>query len=329
MLDQHNWLMDLKRLRTFVTVAEHGTVSKAAEVLCITQPALSRRISALEQDLGFELFARVGRRVQLTVRGDQLLGDCRALLAQAVSLEERTHELRRGEIRGLKVAATARMIEGVLATFLHRYAQHVPGVGLALLEADASQHSQMLHSGEVDLAINVVSLEQVDDQRFASYWLPRFHIAAAFPRSRSVEATDAIDIRQLVEYPLLLPNSSFVTRKLFDAACRLAGLTAKPWMESAAAHTLLALAKAGHGVAIVPSSVHSDRRAFRSLRVTHRRQPLRIPVAVLWDRCRTLPRHAEAFAELLATHIREKFPDSRSGQRNAKRPGRKRAPTFA
>ena len=65
--------MDLKRLRTFVAVAEHGTVSKAAEVLNITQPALSRQIGSLEHEFGFELFERSGRRLLLTPRGEQLL----------------------------------------------------------------------------------------------------------------------------------------------------------------------------------------------------------------------------------------------------------------
>ena len=55
--------MDLKRLRTFVAVAEHGTVSKAAAVLNITQPALSRQIGALEYEFGFPLFERSGRRL--------------------------------------------------------------------------------------------------------------------------------------------------------------------------------------------------------------------------------------------------------------------------
>ena len=66
--------MDLKRLKSFVAVAEQGTVSKAAHLLRITQPALSRQIGALEQEIGFKLFARAGRRLALTARGEQLLG---------------------------------------------------------------------------------------------------------------------------------------------------------------------------------------------------------------------------------------------------------------
>src|SRR5829696_7948549 len=69
--------MDFKRLRTFVTVADLGTVSKAALRLRISQSALSRQIADLELECGFKLFDRIGRRLFLTTRGDQLLGDCR------------------------------------------------------------------------------------------------------------------------------------------------------------------------------------------------------------------------------------------------------------
>ena len=81
--------MDLRHARTFVTVAELGTVSKAALALHIAQPALSRQIGALEQDLGFKLFDRIGRRLRLTGEGEQLLSDCRGLLNYARAIGER------------------------------------------------------------------------------------------------------------------------------------------------------------------------------------------------------------------------------------------------
>src|SRR5262245_34717683 len=87
--------MDLRRIRTFVTVAELGTVSKAAVRLRVAQPALSRQISELEQELGLKLFDRVGRRLVLTGEGEQLLGDCRGLLGYASAVGERAQLLRR------------------------------------------------------------------------------------------------------------------------------------------------------------------------------------------------------------------------------------------
>jgi DNA-binding transcriptional LysR family regulator len=92
--------MDLRRARTFVTVAELGTVSKAALRLRVAQPALSRQIGVLEQELGFKLFDRVGRRLLLTGEGEQLLSDCRGLLNYASAVDERAELLRSGHNRG-------------------------------------------------------------------------------------------------------------------------------------------------------------------------------------------------------------------------------------
>jgi DNA-binding transcriptional LysR family regulator len=303
--------MDLRRLKTFVTVAEHGTVSKAADVLHITQPALSRQIRGLEQELGFKLFGRTGRRLVLTPRGEQLLGDCRSLLRHAGAVGERAQALRRGEIKVLKVAASALTIEGSFPTFLHRYAERFPGVRLALIEADADEHLDLLERGEAHLAVNVINVVQVDDHRFATYLLPKFQILAACVPALDVDGTDTIEIRRLAEHPLLLPDASYATRTLFDAACRLAGVRPTVLVESAAAHALLALAEEGHGIAIIPSILRTDRSPVRVMRVTHRREPLQIALAVLWDKRRTLPRYAEGFSELLAADMREVFPISR------------------
>src|SRR5262245_56097333 len=115
--------MDLRRLRTFVTVAELGTVSKAALRLHVTQPALSRQISDLQQELGFRLFDRVGRGLVLTAEGEQFLRDCRSVLNHVDSLGERADLLRRGDRGVLKVAAPPHTIETVLSTFLPLYAK--------------------------------------------------------------------------------------------------------------------------------------------------------------------------------------------------------------
>src|SRR5215510_12574330 len=98
--------MDLRRLRTFVTVAEQGSVSKAALRLHISQPGLSRQIQELQQELGLPLFERIGRRLVLTAEGEQLLGSCRVLLGQASSLSEQAQMLKRGDAGTLKVAAS-------------------------------------------------------------------------------------------------------------------------------------------------------------------------------------------------------------------------------
>jgi DNA-binding transcriptional LysR family regulator len=132
-------------------------------------------------------------------------------------------------------------------------------------------------------------------------------LAACHPSLRlGRQAT--IEIAKLAQYPLLLLDSSYVFRSSFDAACRLAGLEPNVVMESRAPHTLLAFAEAGHGVAIIQTAVPIDRYKLRTIRITYRRKAIRLPMAALWVKRRTLPRYAESFCKLLAEHIRKVFP---------------------
>ena len=87
-------MMDLRRARSFVTVVELGTVSKAAQHLHVAQPALSRQLHELEHELGFKLFDRVGRGLVLTGEGEQMLADCRGLLNYAAAVREKAQLLR-------------------------------------------------------------------------------------------------------------------------------------------------------------------------------------------------------------------------------------------
>src|SRR5689334_25348316 len=103
--------MESRRLRTFVAVAELGSVSKAATRLRIGQPALSRQIGDLQQELGLRLFDHVGRRLVLTVEGEQILADCRRVLADLDAVRERADILRGGDRGVLKVAATPHTME--------------------------------------------------------------------------------------------------------------------------------------------------------------------------------------------------------------------------
>src|SRR5436305_10907885 len=114
-------------------------------------------------------------------------------------------------------------------------------------------------------------------------------------------------IERLVSYPVLLP-SGYSVRRLFDAACRLAKVHPKIALESRASHTLLALAEAAQGVAIVPSLQRTDRYKVRVARVTHGRKPIRERVAIQWDRRRPLPAYAVTFCENLARYMQAILP---------------------
>jgi DNA-binding transcriptional LysR family regulator len=300
--------MDLRHARTFVTVAELGTVSKAALHLRIAQPALSRQINDLEQELGLKLFDRVGRRLLLTSDGEQLLSDCRGLLNYASAIGERAQLLRHGDTGVLKVAASPQHIESVFSDFLHRYAQRYPNVQVKLFDAVGPEMFAMLERGDIHLGQSLVHAVAPDDRRFGSLPLEPVEMLAACHPPLTLGKASTIGIVRLSAYPLLLMDSEFVVRRTFDAACRLAGLKPNILLESRAPHTLLALAEAGHGVAIIPSALQAHRYDLQIVAVTYRGRPLREPLTVFWDKRRPRTRFAADFCEMLAGHVREVFP---------------------
>jgi DNA-binding transcriptional LysR family regulator len=299
--------MDLRRLRTFVAVAELGTVSKAALRLRIGRPALSRQISHLQRELGLRLFDRVGRSLVLSAEGEQFLGECRAVLGHIDVLGERVELLRRGDRGVLKVAAPPQTIESVLSTFLPRYAERFPNVHVKLTEALGRDQTLMLERGEVHIGIR----HDPGDRRFQSLVLPADEVLAACTPSLELGHAGTIDIGRLASYPLLLLDPGYSIRRLFDAACRLADVEPNIVLESRAPHTLLTLAEAGQGVAIIPSVLRTDRHTLRIVRVTHRRKPVRERYAIQWDRRRPMPPYAESFCEALAEYMRQILPITR------------------
>jgi LysR family nitrogen assimilation transcriptional regulator len=296
--------MDLRRLRTFVAVAELGTVSKAAVRLRIGQPALSRQIADLQKELSLRLFDHVGRGLVLTAEGEQLLADCRRVLTDFDVVRERAEILRRGDRGVLKVAAPPHTIESVLSRFLPRYAERFPNVHVKLSEALGAEQSAMLERGEVHLGIR---LEQ-GGPRFDSRLLPPAAALAAGATSLELRQAGLIDIGRLAAYPLLLLDPGYSIRRLFDAACRLADVEPNILLESRAPHTFLALAEVGQGVAIIPSLQRTDRYKLQIVRVAHRRKPIQERVAIQWDKRRPLPGFAESFSEALVDYMREVLP---------------------
>jgi DNA-binding transcriptional LysR family regulator len=301
--------MDLRHVRTFVTVAELGTVSRAAERLHVAQPALSRQLAHLEDELGVKLFDRVGRRLVLTIEGEQLLNDCRGLLNYAVAVGERAQVLRRGDVGVLRVSASPHLIEGIFPDFLRHYAARYPNVQVRLVDAAAGGEAfAMLERGEIHLVQTVARAVAPDEQRFASHALaPMEMLAACHPKLR-LGAGGGVEIGRLASYPLMQATSDFAMRRNFDAACRLAGFTPNNVLESRAPHALLAMAEAGHGVAIIPSALRIHRYRVRVLRVTFRGKPLDEPLTVVSDKRRPLPGYAKTFCEMLAEHVRKGFP---------------------
>src|ERR1700761_2933805 len=318
--------MNLRQALTFVTVAELGTVSKAALRLRIAQPALSRQIIALEQELGLRLFDRVGRRLLMTGEGEQMIAGCRVLLNCASAVKEQAQLLRHGDRGVLKVAGSPQHIESVLAGFLPRYAERYPNVEVRISEGTGSEIVTLLERGEIHLGQNLLHAVKLDERHFGSLPLGSGEPLAGGPPATPIGQHRSIDIARLAAFPLLLMGGGFGFRRAFDAASRMAGLKPNVVFESRTPHALLALAEAGHGVAIVPSQLQCHRYQLRIVGLTYRGRPPPEPLTSSWHKRRPLPRFATDYCEMLAAYMREIFPVTQPTDRMFPAPAKKARP---
>jgi len=290
--------MNFKSLQTFVTICECGTVSGAATQLRITQPALSRRIKGLQEELGLTLFDNLGRRLLLTSEGKEFLRHSRVLLAQAEAVLATGRALGGGRAGVLRIGGAPHTLAAFFPSFVTKYEKQNPGVRIRLFEAGAAKLLTMIEHGELHFAVTLA----LGHDYLAKRPLPAVQLLAlTAPRSRYAEG-GRIDIGTLGDVPLLVMPPGYATRETFDAACRIAGVHGSVVFESAVLSTLAAFAEAGHGVAIVPATFRSKGECVRIARLELRRKPVTMPLAILWDDNKPLPRFAENFPELFSAH---------------------------
>jgi DNA-binding transcriptional LysR family regulator len=293
--------MNLRHVRTFVAVAEHGTVSSAAARLRITQPALSRQLQSLQDEVGLKLFDHVSRRLMLTSSGEEFLRHCRSLVAQADAVLASAQALGGGKSGVLRIGAAPQTIARFFPPFLQLYERQYPNVRVNLVEASGARQIEMVRSGELHFAVTITFSRQ---ERLASHPLPQIPLLVLSHRRYGLGSRGLVDLRRLDGLPLLLGEREFAARATFEAACRLARITPNVRFEGSAPHTLAALAEAGHGVAIVPGTLSFKSKRVHTLRLQFRGEPVVLPLAVQWDDRRPLPRYAQDFPALFSAHVR-------------------------
>jgi LysR family cyn operon transcriptional activator len=295
--------MNLRSLRTFVATADSGGLGRASERLHVSQPAASRQIDALEAEFGVPLFQRVGRRLQLTSEGEDLLRQSRRLLADADLLAERARALKGGQAGTLRVAATPQHISSVLAPFLPRYRDRHPGIDVHIIEGSATLQRIRLERGEVHVAIMPAG-----DGRFSDRLLGPVHLLAVLPKKHRLAKRAVIEISELAEEPLLLMQREYAGRQWFEAACQAVHVVPHVVMECTSAYTLLELAAVGYGVAVVASTSLIRNPELRGIALVNRGVSVGQWSRACWDPQRLMPPYGERFIDELVAYCHQSFP---------------------
>ncbi len=295
--------MNLRALRLFVVTAEVGGIGRASERLHLSQPAASRQLQALESELGIALFARIGRRLRLTPDGEDMLRHARQLLTGADLIADRARALKGGQVGTLKVGATPHVIAGVLAPFLRQYCSRYPGIEVQIVEGGAASQPSRLDSGDIHLAIMPVG-----DDRFDGRLLYPVHAIAAMADTYRFGRRAVLDVAELRDEPLLVLRREFGSHTWFYAATEIAHFKPRVRLESSAPETLVELAVARYGIAILPSTVAIRVKGLRVLPLVQRGESLGRWSMLAWEAERKLPPYADHFVEELCAHGRAARP---------------------
>jgi DNA-binding transcriptional LysR family regulator len=184
--------MELRHLRYFVAVVDAGGVSKAALRLRLTQPAVGRQVRDLERELGIRLFDRIGRRVQLTAEGEELLRRARILPSDAESLVERGRALTTGTTGLLRVGSTPQRLESLLVPFMARFQRSHPGIGRPLCRRRGPRLFGHIERGAIHLALTAAAAE-----RYASRTLFPAVAMAVIARRHPLAKHRTVDVAAL------------------------------------------------------------------------------------------------------------------------------------
>jgi LysR family transcriptional regulator, cyn operon transcriptional activator len=295
--------VNLRHLRAFATIADSGGFARAANRLNLSQPALSRQIHALETELGLSLFDRIGRRIHLTSEGEDLLRRGRRLLAEADSLGEHARSLKSGESGILRIGATPQVIENLLAPFLTQYRRRHPGVEVHFVEDGGVRLHGRLERGDVHLVLTASASTPFRDRL-----LYPMHVLAVLSPKHPLARRATLEVAELADEPLLLLRRDFGSREWFEIACQMAHVRPNVLLESAAPHTLVALAATGYGIAILPSNAQVPPRAARAMPLVHRGAAVGRWAHIAWDPQRFLALYAEQFVAEIVAYCRRGYP---------------------
>jgi DNA-binding transcriptional LysR family regulator len=204
--------MDISALQAFIAVAESGSFSRAAERIFLTQPAVSKRIAALEQDIGARLFDRIGRKIHLTQAGEALLLRTRAVLGELEDIKRDITNLS-GTIAGELSIATSHHIglhrlPGPLKRFHETYTQ----VRLNLHFMDSEKACNAVARGELELAVVTLPPSADPPLRVEKIWDDPLDIVVS--RSHPLAQAKRVQAAMLLDYPAILPGLGTYTREI-------------------------------------------------------------------------------------------------------------------
>ena len=297
--------MELRHLRYFVAVGEEEHFGRAAERLHVVQPALTRQVRQLEEELGCALFERLKWGVRLTEAGKSFLEEARRLLSDLGRGVDRTRLVAQGKVGRLRIGFSETATYGgeELPSILRHFRAGWPDVRLELSPSTSISAVEQLRNRELDVAF--VYIPPSNPRELGSHTISVERVVLALPQAHPLVTRKRVSLRDLREEPFIVPPRGAATL-VYDrvlSACRTAGVTLKVVQEVASYTTMLSLVAGGIGLSFVVESAERTKpegvvlRDVGDLRVTAQ-------LFVLWRKDNQAPA-LQKFVEMIRSQFAE------------------------
>lgn len=243
--------MDLRQLTALVTVAEVGSVTKAARVLHLVQPAVTRQIRTLEEELGVPLFDRTRHGMVPTPAGELLVERARRALRE---LERARAEIRPDpdDVTGVVSIGMLESLIDVLAQPLAAaVAERHPGIELRIVTAYSGHLQEWLDAGDIELSL---LYDLSDTPTLSVVPLVEENLWAVAPPDACLARGSAVPWAEVLARPLVLPISGHGLRALVDRAASAVGVEPRVTVQTNSMHLQKRLVLAGHGWTVLPAA---------------------------------------------------------------------------
>ena len=285
--------METNNLQTFIVAAKENSFSLAAERLYLTQPAVSKRIATLENELGARLFDRIGRRVSLTEAGREFLPRAQSILCDIDDSRRLILNLT-GSVTGRLSIGTSHHI-GLhrLPPVLKKFSKTYSEVQLDLQFMDSEAACRAVQTGALELGIVTLPLEPLADLKSQLIWPDPLVIVVG--NEHPLVEKSPLTVQQLTELPAILPSPGTYTRQLLERSVAKAGGKLKASMTTNYLETIKMMVVVGLGWSVLPRSMlNEDLKTLTVKRITLDRR-----LGIVSHRARTLSNAARAMVDIV------------------------------
>ena len=288
--------MNLAAFEAFVKVMETGSISMAAELLFITQPAVTKRIHSLEEYFGVKLFESAGRGVQATHAAHSLLPKVKNWLNELGDIHHTlSHE--QSQIQGkLKIGTSHHIGLHHLPSHLRHYVQTFPNVTLDVHFVDSEQAHEKVLAGDLELAFLTLPPQGDERLNYVTIWNdPLVFVAAPF---HPLAQQENLKLEDLIQYPSLLPATQTYTTQITLAEFEKQALKPKISMSNNPLESIRMLVSIGLGWSVLPKTLVNQDLQQLEINVDMNRQ-----LGMVWHPGRTQSKAVLQLIEMMKVKV--------------------------